>query len=176
MTVNIRQEKESDYTAVFDLIEEAFRTEPMSDHAEHFLVERLRKSQAFIPELSIVAEMDKRVIGHILLTRVTIENEMDKFDSLALAPVSVLPQYQKQGIGGMLIRYAHGKARELGYGSVVLLGHEKYYPKFGYRPAESFGIQLPFDAPGENCMIIELMINSLDGVKGIVEYPEEFYR
>lgn len=175
MKINIRQERETDHKKVFDLIKSAFAYENMSDHREHFLVERLRKSSAFIPELSIVAEFGPNIVGHILLTRSNIKNDGHEFESLALAPVSVLPEYQGRGIGGILIEQSHKTAKELGFRSIVLLGHEQYYPKFGYRPAHEFGITLPFDAPEANCMAVELIDNALQGVSGTVEYPKEFY-
>lgn len=170
----IRQEKTTDFNAVFDLIEKAFKTEKLSDHREQFLVERLRKSNSFIPELSMVAEIDDKIVGHILLTKLKIKNNQTEFNSLALAPVSVLPEHQGNGIGGMLIEQAHKTAKELGYQSIVLLGHEKYYPRFGYEQADKYGIELPFDVPKENCMVIELTKKGLDGVVGVVEYPKEF--
>lgn len=174
MSLTIRKEKTKDFKTVFKLIERAFESEKMSDHREQFLVERLRKSEAFIPELSMVAEIGNKIVGHIILTKLKIKNEKNEFDSLALAPVSVLPEYQGKGIGGMLIKEAHKRAKELGHQSIVLLGHEKYYPKFGYKQADNFGIKLPFDVPKENCMAIELTQNGLDGVGGTVEYPKEF--
>ena len=170
----IRQEKKTDFKAVFDLIEKAFKTEKFSDHREQFLVERLRKSNSFIPELSMVAEIENKIVGHILLTKLKIKNDQTEFDSLALAPVSVLPEYQGNGIGGTLIEQAHQTAKELGYQSIVLLGHEKYYPRFGYEQADKYGIELPFDVPKENCMVIELTKKGLNGVLGMVEYPKEF--
>lgn len=173
-SMNIRQEKTSDFKEVSSLIEKAFKTEQLSDHKEQFLVERLRKSEAFIPELSMVAVTDEKIVGHILLTKLKIKNKRNEFASLALAPVSVLPEYQKKGIGGSLIIEAHKKAKELGYKSIVLLGHEKYYPRFGYEQADKYGIDLPFEAPKENCMVIELTKNGLNGVSGTVKYPKEF--
>jgi predicted N-acetyltransferase YhbS len=170
----IRQEKEKDLKDVFCLIEKAFKKEQFSDGQEQFLVERLRKSTAFIPELSLVAEVEGEIVGHILLTKLKIKNETNEFDSLALAPVSVLPEFQGKGIGGELIMKAHSKAKELGHKSVVLLGHANYYPRFGYEQANKFGIELPFDVPKENCMVIELKENGLKGVRGMVEYPKEF--
>ena len=170
----IRQEKTTDFNAVFDLIEKAFKTEKLSDHREQFLVERLRKSNSFIPELSMVAEIDDKIVGHILLTKLKIKNNQTEFNSLALAPVSVLPEHQGNGIGGLLIEQAHKTAKELGYQSIVLLGHEKYYPRFGYEQADKYGIELPFNVPKENCMVIELTKKGLDGVVGVVEYPKEF--
>jgi len=79
------------------------------------------------------------------------------------------------GIGGKLIIQAHTIAKEKGYKSVILLGHEKYYPKFGYVIADKFGIELPFEAPKENCMAIELIEGGLKDVNGVVEYPKEFF-
>lgn len=174
MQLNIRQETSGDHAAVFKLIAAAFEHEAYSDHREQFLVERLRASDAFIPALSLVAETDEGIVGHILLTRITIKNNDQSFDSLALAPVSVLPAYQGKGIGGQLIKKAHAVATDLGHQSIVLLGHEQYYPRFGYRQAHLFGISLPFEVPKENCMVIELVENGLAGVTGTVVYPPAF--
>ena len=175
MEVTIRQETPQDYEAVFCLIERAFKDTEFSDHREQFLVQRLRKSNAFVPELSIVAEVDNKIVGHILLTRIEIRNGETSFESLALAPVSVLRDYQGIGIGGKLIIESHRVAKKLGYRSIVVLGHASYYPKFGYKRADFYGIRLPFDVPGENCMVIELTDNALAGVSGEVLYPDEFY-
>ncbi len=174
MEILIRQENPADFKAVFDLTEKAFLTEDLSDHKEQFLVERLRQSSSFIPELSMVSEIKNKIVGHILLTKLKIVSDQIIFESLALAPISVLPDYQRKGIGGMLIEQAHKKAKELGYKSIVLVGHEKYYPKFGYKQADNFGIELPIDVPRENCMVKELTENGLNDVNGIVEYPKEF--
>ena len=174
MKVKIRQEKPADYKSVYNLIEKAFKNDKFSDHREQIIVERLRKSKSYIKEFSIVAEINGEVIGHILLTKIKINSKSKTNESLALAPVSVLPKFQLKGIGGMLINYAHNKAIELGYRSIIVLGHESYYPKFGYKRADVFNIQLPFEAPKENCMAIELVDKGLVGIAGIVEYPIEF--
>ncbi|MEE9429634.1 MAG: N-acetyltransferase [Melioribacteraceae bacterium] len=175
MKVKIRQEKNNDFKSVFNLIEKSFRGLEDGEPEEQFLVERLRKSDVFIPKLSLVAEYNDEIVGHILLTKIKIINDQNSFNSLALAPVAVLPRFQNQGIGGKLINEAHKIAKDLGYSSVVVLGHASYYPRFGYVQADKFGIELPFDVPKENCMAIELFKNGLDGVKGIVKYPKEFY-
>lgn len=175
MDINIREERPEDHSSVFELIEKAFRNEKYSDHQEHFLVERLRKSEAFVPKLSLVAVVENSIVGHILLTEIDIKTADHKIKSLALAPVSVLPEFQGQGIGGKIIQTAHQIARDLGYQSIILLGHEKYYPKFGYRPADEFGISLPFDVPKENCMAIELQPDALKNIQGAVVYPKEFF-
>ena len=173
--ITIRQEEERDHQQVFQLTEEAFREMEHSDHQEQFLVEKLRKSNAFIPELSLVAEDENgKIAGHILFTKIKIVNGSESFESLALAPVSVKPEFQNQGLGGRLITEGHRIARELGYQSVILIGHEKYYPRFGYEKTSNFGISFPFEIPEENGMALELVKNGLNNRKGIVKYPEEF--
>lgn len=172
----IRREEIHDHNEVFQLIADAFKDEKYTDHQEQFLVERLRKSPSFVPELSLVAELDQKIVGYILLTKIKIiGNESENTTSLALAPVAVLKAYQGRGIGGLLIRKAHEIAKELNFGSVILLGHATYYPKFGYEMTKNHGITLPFDVPEENCMLIELRENALENIQGMVEYPKEFY-
>lgn len=175
MNINIRQETPADYQAVAKVIEAAFKNEPFRDQQEHFLVERLRKSDAFIPELSLVAEMNGEIVGHILLTKIKIKNEQESFDSLALAPVSVKPDYQKKGIGSQLIQTAHFLAKAMGFKSIVLLGHKDYYPKFGYELTSKYDIHLPFDVPEENCMVLALIEGGLKEVNGVVVYADAFF-
>lgn len=114
-TVIIRKETLRDYKSVFDLTQEAFETLEISDHDEGQLVEKLRKAPSFIDELSIVAELNGELVGHILFTPMLIENGDEKYQSLVLGPVSVLPEFQKRGIGGQLIRAGHQKAWNLDF-------------------------------------------------------------
>lgn len=172
--MNIRKEENKDYKSVFNLIENAFKDEIYTDHKEQFLVERLRKSESFVPELSLLAEIDGEIVGYVLLTKIKIINSDLQKIALALAPIAVLKKYQGKGIGGKLILEAHQRAKELGFDSVILLGHEKYYPKFGYKMTKNYGIKLPFEVPDENCMLIELTENALKDVSGTVAYPKEF--
>lgn len=175
MKIIIRQESSGDHNNVFNVIKEAFERMEISDHKEQFLVDRLRESSAFIPELSLVAEYLGKIVGHILLTKIEIIKDHDVFKSLALAPISIDPKYQKMGIGSKLIRESHKIAKSLGYKSIIVLGHPKYYLRFGYEQAYNFGIELPFEAPKESCLAIELVENGLVEVSGLVEYPKEFH-
>ncbi|MBO6522351.1 MAG: N-acetyltransferase [Balneolaceae bacterium] len=175
MNITVRQEQSKDFSPVFNLIKSAFKNKEYSDHSEHLLVEKLRGSEAFIPELSLVAEFDAKIVGHILLTKIKVRNKEQEFESLALAPVSVLPEFQGKGIGRELIINAHQIAKKLGYESIILLGHSEYYPRFGYRQLDKFGISLPFEVPKENCMVVELTEGALEKVNGVVEYPKEFF-
>ena len=176
MIFSIRQEKTTDYQTVFNLIEYSFKDVKESNRNEHHLVERLRKSDAFIEELSLVAESNGKIIGYILMTKVEIVSEKQRIISLGLAPVVVHPQYQRQGIGSALIREAHKRAIELGYGSAVLIGHKNYYPRLGYKKAIDLGIELPFDIPHDYCMVVELKPNALHGIHGTVKYSKPFMK
>ena len=167
--LTIRQENKNDYEEVYNVIKTAFETAEHSDGNEQDLVVALRKSDNFIPELSLVAVMNNKIVGYILFTKIKI----GKQEELALAPLGVLPEYQKQGIGSALIREGHKKAKELGYHYSVVLGSDKYYPKFGYIPAKEYGIVAPFDVQDENFMAIKLNDTDIE-IKGIVQYAKEF--
>jgi predicted N-acetyltransferase YhbS len=170
MNILIRQEQEKDFGAVYQVVKSAFETMEEASGDEQDLVNRLRKSPAFIPELSLVAELDGQVIGHILFTKMKIGDH----PSLALAPVAVLPAYQKQGIGGKLIEEGHRIARDLGYGSIIVVGHPAYYPRFSYTRASTWAIQAPFDVPDEAFMVLELREGGLKGVSGMIAFAPEF--
>lgn len=167
----IRQEKESDKNKVYDVIKSAFENEEISDHDEHNLVNRLRTSDNFVPELSIVAKHNGDIVGHILFTEIKVGDSV----LLTLAPVSVAPSMQGKKIGTKLIVEGHKVAKEKGYKGCVVLGHDKYYPKFGYQVASKFNIKAPFEVPDKNFMAIELLEGGLQGISGVVEYAKEFF-
>lgn len=175
MSYQVREERASDFTAVEALIQAAFKGIEYSDKTEHLLVRRLRQSTAFVPELSLVAEREGVLLGHILLTKVSIVNGERQQESLSLAPVSVSPKWQGQGIGTALIEKAHRKAKEMGFPWIILLGHEDYYPRFGYQKSVDYDIRFPFEAPTENCMVKALLPNALEEVSGLVTYPKAFF-
>jgi len=171
--ITIRQEQKNDYRKTEEVVKEAFLHEEFSDKKEHELVKRIRECDAFVPELSIVA-VDEAIVGHIMLSKIKIEQDGTSEESLALAPVSVARGHQKKGIGGKLIVAALEKAKELGYGSVVVLGHPEYYPKFGFKKASEWNIKAPFEVPEEVFMVIELTENALESVEGVVQYSSAF--
>lgn len=174
MKISIRQEMPSDYPAVAEAIKSAYEDVGYSNHREQFMVERLRNSDAFIPQLSLVAEADHQIVGHLMLTKIFIHDQEKPIASLALAPLSVVPEFQGNGVGSQLVTEGHRLAKELNYRSVVVLGHAKYYPRFGYEPLKKYGLELPFAVREENCMVISLAENGLSGVTGRVVYPPEF--
>lgn len=165
----IRQEEDSDQKIVFELIKNTFKTVDYSDGNEHYLVERLRKCDAFIPNLSLVAVFNNEIVGHILFSKVKVGDTVQ----FALAPLTVSIEYQRQGIGKRLIYEGHRIARLMGYQYSIVLGDPKYYSHFGYIQAENFGIKSPFDLPKEFFMAFNLQDNIVR-LNGKVEYPKEF--
>ncbi|QFT87968.1 Acetyltransferase (GNAT) family protein [Bacillus sp. THAF10] len=175
MEISIRQERLKEYSITEEVVRRAFSHEKFSDKQEHFLVSRIRKSGEFIPELSLVAVTpNSEIVGHILLSKIKIVDVEQEIESLAMAPVSVIPEFQHQGIGSRLIHTSLHRAKELGHSSVIVLGHQDYYPKFGFKPASLWNIKAPFDIPDELFMALELQKNSLQHVQGVVQYPRAF--
>ncbi len=175
MNIIIRQETEKDYEISEMVVEKAFKEEAHSDHNEQFLVTKLRKSNVFVPELSLVAEINDEIVGHIMFTKLFIKDGELKYESLALAPVSVLPEYQNKGIGSKLILEGIKISKEMGFQSIIVLGHDKYYPRFGFSSASKWRIIPPFDVPDESFMALELEDGSLEHVSGTVFYSKEFF-
>lgn len=165
----IRQEEMNDYKEVYNLITEAFATAEHTDGNEQDLVVALRKGDAFIPELSLVAEVDNELVGHIMFTKAKVGNDI----VLVLAPLSIKPQYQKQGIGTALINEGHKIAQALGFQYSLVLGSETYYPRVGYIPANQIGIEVPQGIPAENFMAIQLQ-EEAKKMSGLVTYAKEF--
>ena len=172
--VTIRLLVEGDVDTVYELIKAAFAEVPESDHSEPDLVRRLREDPAYIPDLELVAEMDQKVVGHILLTKVQISYGDSSKEALALAPVSVLPELHGRRIGAALIRDAHRRAAELGFHLIVLIGHPTYYPRFGYQKASDYGIKVTFPVPDEAVMVHELVPGALDEYEGTIRFAEAF--
>ena len=173
--VIIREERQKDFEKINQVVKAAFKNVEQTDHTEHLLVERLRKSQAYIPALSLVAQTPQgAIVGHLLLSKAHIINGSQSFEVLALAPLSVAPAFQRNSIGSKLIEVAHQRAKKLGYAAIVLLGHKDYYPRFGYKKASLFGVSFPFNAPDDCCMVAELRKNALRGISGVVCYSQAF--
>ncbi len=167
--MEIQRETKNDYSQVYQVVQAAFQTAEHSDGNEADLVVALRKSAAFVPELALVAKLEDELVGYILLTKIKIGENA----GLALAPLAVLPSFQKQGIGSALIKKAHEIAEALGYPTIVVLGDPAYYSQFGYVEASQWQIQAPFDVPSEYFRVYFLG-NHLNKPRGLVTYAPEF--
>jgi putative acetyltransferase len=166
----IRPEQPTDYLAIREVNVLAF------DHRENEanLVEAIRRTPEFIPTLSLVAEVDGQVVGHVLFSPIIIDTPHGQVPAISLAPIAVSPQYQNQGIGTALIRHGLGECRRLGHRIVVILGHPDYYPRFSFAPASRWGLQSPWPEAGDAFMALELQPGALEGITGLVCYPPIF--
>ena len=167
--ISIRSEIPEDYDQITIVNDLAF-----NGKQEGELIIRLRRREQFIPELSLVCESNGIISGHILLFPIHIVSGNEKHPTIALGPMSVRPGFQNKGIGSELVKEGLKRAGELGFESVLVLGHPKYYPKFGFRKASKWKIKADFDVPDEALMAIELKKGSLDFGGGIIDYPLEY--
>lgn len=166
----IRQEEPSDYAAVYDLVKEAFAHAAHSDGTEHFLLDKLRNSTAFIPELSLVAEENGQIVGQIMFTKAQVGNTTQ----LVLAPIAVRRDCQGKGIGGKLITTAHKMAKTLGFEYSVLIGYPEYYARFGYSDAADFGIKAPIELPPHVFMAANVHGKNTK-LNATIEFAKEFF-
>ncbi|NJJ39114.1 GNAT family N-acetyltransferase [Paenibacillus apii] len=168
----IRTESAADFEEVYNLNFLAFGNR----EDESKLIERIRKSEGFIPDLSIVAEIDMQIVGHLLLSKAIVEDEGNRHEVIVLAPIAVNPNYQKQGIGSQLIYEGFNRCIALGFNIILLIGHPSYYPKFGFKAARNYGLELKqFNVPDDVFMVCELKEGELQNIKGELKYPESFF-
>jgi len=164
--VVIREEAPADFAAVHRLNQEAFG--PGSPEAG--LVEALRDAGAHVPPLCLVAERGSQLAGHIFFSAAVIESGDPV---LALAPMAVLPERQRAGIGSALVRESLRRAADTDYPLVVVLGHPEYYPRFGFEPGHGHGIRSPYEVPPEAWMV-HLLPAYRPTARGVVRYAEPF--
>ena len=163
----IRPERIEDIQKIRSINLEAFNTEAEAD-----LVEVLRNSG--IPLISLVAEQDGELVGHILFSPVTLEQGGSRTSIAGLAPMAVLPACQNEGIGSMLVEKGLVYCKNAGYAAVVVLGHPDYYPRFGFVPSIRYGITSEYDVPPEVFMAKELKEGALANCNGMIKYHEAF--
>ena len=165
--ITIRHEKTADRKQVYSVIENAFKRD-----AEAKLTDRLR--QACSRHLSMVADDNGTIVGHIMFTPVRVKNGKEA-QGMGLAPMAVLPVRQRQGIGTLLVKSGLQILREKGCPFVVVLGHPDYYPRFGFKPASSFNIRSQWEGvPDEAFMVLALDNSAMLNVSGIATFSNEF--
>lgn len=167
--IHVRPETDEDVDIIAEINRLAFEGE-----TEVELIKAIRNSSDFISDLSLVAVQDGAVVGHILFSPITIVSVGGKYPALALAPMAVLPEYQRKGIGGELVRRGLEAASESGYKIVIVIGHPEYYSRFGFRPARKYGLDVVFDVPDDAFMALELESGALKNISGVVEYGPAF--
>jgi putative acetyltransferase len=165
---DVRPETPEDFRAVREVHERAFAPR----HEEANLVDALRAARAHVPELCLVALDRSSVVGHVAFSRAHLSSGSAV---LALAPIGVLPEYQRRGAGSALIRGALTRAAQTEFPLVIVVGHAAYYPRFGFEPAEALGVHAPFPMPPETWLAHRLPAYRTDA-RGTVAYPEPFAR
>ncbi|MFC1990010.1 GNAT family N-acetyltransferase [Chloroflexota bacterium] len=163
----MRTETPEDEAEIRHVNEEAF-----GQKEEGEIIEKLRNRGVLI--LSLVAVQDGGIVGHIAFSPVKVESERSSFEAIALAPMAVLPVYQRKGIGSQLVLAGLKECRRLGHEIVAVLGHPDYYPRFGFVLSKPEGIDCEFQVPDEAWMILELRKGALAGRRGTVSFQPEF--
>ena len=167
MTITIRPEAPADAQSVEELTREAFwgaMDHPTCD-GEHLLVHRLRSSPCLIPQLNLVAEVDGCLAGHVIYSQAKVTSpDGRETEVLTFGPLSVLPAYQRKGVGTALMHCSISKAARLGYRAIVFYGHPDYYPRFGFWRASAWDITAPDGSSRDALMAMELYPGALDGI------------
>lgn len=161
----VRPEEQQDRATIARVVEAAFgRTD------EARLVEALRAGGHAVSQLTLVAEQDGTLVGHVMQSYVTLHGDEDR-RVLALAPLAVIPARQRDGIGGALMREAIRLADECGEALIVLLGHPAYYPRFGFEHARALGIEPPTPAFPDAAFMVRRLSAYDPRYRGRVVYP-----
>jgi putative acetyltransferase len=166
----LRRETPEDISAIHHVHTRAF-----GRPQEANLVDALRQNGGLT--ISLVAVQDGHIVGHIAFSPVTITSDTATLDALGLAPMTVLPEYQRRGIGSQLVVAGLKACHNTPYGIVVVLGHPHYYPhypRFGFTPAKPHGIVWEHDVPDEVFMVQEITVGALAQTQGVVQYRPEF--
>lgn len=165
--MKIRSEQPSDYQGISEVILQAF-----GQDNEVRLVQEIRKSPYYIRNLSLVAEVDSVIVGHILFSYIDLVNDATN-NVLGLAPLAVRSQFQNQGIGSTLVQEGLARANVMGESIAIVLGHPQFYNRFGFKPSVCYEIESPFPVP-EDFFMVKTLNRYQDTQKGKVVYPSAF--
>lgn len=175
----IRRETEADYRAAEALVREAFWNVYRPGCQEHYVLHRFRSDPAFVPELSYVMERDGRLIGQNIFVRAAIRGDDGRsVPILAMGPICVAPELQRQGLGKRLLDFTLERAAALGFGAVCFEGNIDFYGKSGFTVASAFGVRyhgLPEGTDASFFLCKELLSGYLSGVTGEYAPPEGYF-
>ncbi|WP_407356376.1 GNAT family N-acetyltransferase [Methanolobus sp. WCC5] len=175
MNISIRLEEEKDFKSVEYMTREAFWDLYKPGCDEHLVVHKIRKLPAFVKELDFVACDKDIIVGNIIYSRAKVVNEGNKeFEVLCMGPFAVLPSYQNQGIGSLLMEHSIEKARQLGYKGIIIFGNPDYYHRFGFVSAKQYNIRTSWGDDLDAFMALELRAGSLNDISGIFSEDEVF--
>lgn len=164
----IRAERPEDYSTIDQIHDRAF-----GHDWESLLIRNLRTEEGYDKSLSLVAEHEGKVVGHILFSRITIESPISSHPALILAPLAVFEEFRGIKAGTMLVEEGIRIAKERGEKMILVYGH-RFYERFGFTMAHEKGIFRPNPMKGEVVRLLELEEGAADGVMGVIKYPVSF--
>jgi putative acetyltransferase len=162
----IREERESDWFESEYVTKKAFWNLHVPGCNEHYLVHLLRTSEDYIPELTRVAEMDGKIVGLIMYSKAYVMDGEKRHEVLTFGPLCIDPAFQKQGIGGRLLEATMTLAREHGHRAIIIYGEPEYYPRFGFKTCDHFGITTHEGKNFDAFMAFELVPGALEAIEG----------
>jgi predicted N-acetyltransferase YhbS len=166
MDIKLRLEEEKDYNIVENVTREAFWNVYRPGCDEHLVIHNIRNANEFIKELDYVAIANNEIVGNIVYVKAEIIGVGKEYDVLTFGPVSVLPKYQKKGIGKKLIEHTIKKAGEMNFMAIIIYGNPKYYDKFGFKNTKEYGITDMEGNYNDALMVLELFPNALKNING----------
>jgi len=166
MDVVLRLEEEKDYNSVENLTREAFWNIYKPGCDEHLLIHNIRNKKEFIKELDYVAVFNNEIIGNIVYAKAKIIGINEEYDVITFGPISVLPAYQKKGIGKKLIDHTITKSKEMGFNAVIIYGNPKYYERFSFKNSKEYKITDMEGNYNDALMALELHPGSLKNING----------
>ena len=170
----IRNIKNEDIYEVECVAKKAFWNLNMPGCDEHYTVHRLWNSDVCVPELSMLAEIEGKIVGAILYAKAKIQTPNSQSETLTFGPLCVDPDFQRKGLGKLLLQKSMEKAKTSGFGSILICGVPTYYPKYGFVTADKFGITMPDGTNFDAFMGIELIKGSLNGITGKFYEPSMY--
>jgi predicted N-acetyltransferase YhbS len=162
----LRLEEEKDYIVFENLTREAFWNIYRPGCDEHLLIHNMRNAREFIKELDYVAIYNNEIAGNIVYAKAKIINEIREYEVLTFGPLSVLPAYQKIGIGKQLIEHTIKKSKEMGFNAIIIYGNPKYYERFGFKSSKEYKITDMEGNFNDALMVLELYSKALENING----------
>jgi len=169
LNIELRLEEEKDYFIVENITREAFWNHYVPGCDEHLLIHNLRKTNEFIKELDFVAINDNKIIGNIVYVKAKVINNDKEFNVLTFGPISVLPEYQNNGIGSKLINHTIKLSKEMGYKGIIIYGDPEYYKRFGFKESKQYKITNKDKKYPAALLVLELYPKALNGAEGIFD-------
>ena len=172
----IRNETPADYRTVENLTREAFWNVYRPGCLEHYVLHTFRTDPAFVPELDLVMEKDGEIMGHVMYVRSAIKTDDGRtIPIMTFGPISIAPQFKRQGYGKVLLEYSMEKAKEMGAGALAITGNIDFYGKSAFVVSKNRGVRYEDDPDADYFLIAELEPGFLDGISGTYKDPDGYF-